>query len=199
MMSDLVKMSDQFGGLDMGTLIGGPLQAACRAQTMLAGATADFLTAVCMDKDQNGNLTAKTVNFSFKRAAQDNTGNPIMEDVSLNVPLLAVVKVPALSVDSVDVTFDMEVKSSESHTDSKNTDVGFDATAGLKVGPFSMNVSVKGSVSSHQENTRASDNSAKYHVEVHARQGDLPEGLARVLDMMAQAVTPLPPANKESA
>lgn len=188
----LVKMSEQFGGLDMGTLIGGPLQAACRAQTMLAGSTADFLTKVCMDTDSNGNLTAKTVNFSFQKASYDDSGNPVMEDVKLNVPLMAVVKVPALSIDSVDVTFDMEVKSSESHTDSKDTDIGFDAHAGLKIGPFSMDVSVKGSVASHQENTRASDNSAKYHVEVHASQGNLPEGLARVLDMMAQAVTPVP-------
>ncbi len=198
-MMSLVEMSGQFGGLDMGTLIGGPLQAACRAQTMLAGATADFLTKVCMDNDGNGRLTAKTVNFSFQRSNYNNDGKPVMEDVNLNVPLLAVVKVPALSVDAVDITFDMEVKSSESHADSNDTNVGFDANAGLKIGPFSMNVSVKGSVASHKENTRSSDNSAKYHVEVHASQGELPEGLARVLDMMAQAVTPLPPADKESA
>lgn len=110
----------------MGTLIGGPLQAACRAQTMLAGATADFLTKVYMDNDGNGRLTAKTVNFSFQRSNYNNDGKPVMEDVNLNVPLLAVVKVPALSVDVVDIRFDMEVKSSESHTDSNDTNAGFE-------------------------------------------------------------------------
>ena len=34
----LVKMAEEFGGLPMESLIGGPLQAACDAQTMLAGA-----------------------------------------------------------------------------------------------------------------------------------------------------------------
>lgn len=125
----LVEMSSQFGGLDMGSLIGGPLQAACRAQTMLAGATADFLTKVCMDDDGNGKLTAKTVNFSFQRSNYDNKGKPVMEDVNLNVP---VVKVPSLSVDTVDVTFDMEVKPSKSYEDRDDTNVGFDANAGLK-------------------------------------------------------------------
>lgn len=39
----LVKMAEEFGGLPMESLIGGPLQAACDAQTMLAGATAALL------------------------------------------------------------------------------------------------------------------------------------------------------------
>lgn len=42
----LVKMAEEFGGLPMESLIGGPLQAACDAQTMLAGATARFIEEV---------------------------------------------------------------------------------------------------------------------------------------------------------
>ena len=43
---------------------------------------------------------------------------------------------------------------------------------GLQIGPFSMKAKVKGSISSHKENTRKSDNSAKYHVQVRATQRD---------------------------
>lgn len=43
---------------------------------------------------------------------------------------------------------------------------------GLQIGPFSMKAKVKGSISSHKENTRKSDNSAKYHVQVRATQGE---------------------------
>jgi len=74
------------------------------------------------------------------------------------------------------------------------------ADASVGYGCFSLKVHVEGSVSSHKENTRSSDNSAKYHVEVHAEDRGMPEGLARVLDIMQQAITP-PPAkavtNKE--
>ena len=56
------------------------------------------------------------------------------------------------------------------------------------MGPFK--VSVSGSVSAHSSNTRSSDNSAKYHVDVSATNHGTPEGLARVLDMMAANVAP---------
>ena len=194
----LEKMSEQFGGLDMGSLIGGPLKAACDAQTMLARATSDFITNVCMTADEQGKLTAQTVNFSFKRATNDENGNPKMEDVDLNVPLLAVVKVPALSIDDVDVSFDMEVKSSESSKEIDDKQGELEANAGLKIGPFHMDVKIKGSISSHKENTRSSDNSVKYHVQVHASQGDLPEGLSRVLDIVSSAIAPITKENEEN-
>lgn len=195
------KMSDQFGGLDMSSLIGGPLKATCDAQAMLAKSTADFINNTCMTEitsDSNDSnkkvVTARTVNFSFKRPINDENskdGTPKMEDVDLTVPLLAIVKVPALAIDSVDISFDMEVKSSESSKEEEQTSGELSGSAGLKIGPFHMDVNIKGSISSHKENTRSSDKSAKYHVEVHASQGDLPEGLSRVLDIVNSAIAPI--------
>jgi len=40
------SMGDQFRGLPMGDLIGGPLTAACDAQVRLANATADFIKVI---------------------------------------------------------------------------------------------------------------------------------------------------------
>lgn len=190
------KISEQFGGLDMSSLIGGPLKATCDAQVMLSKSTADFINNACMTEitpDSNEPdkkvITARTVNFSFKRAVNDKNGDPKMEDVDLNVPpLLAVVEVPALAIDDVDVSFDMEVKSSESSKEIYDKKGDLEANAGLKIGPFHMDVKIKGSISSHKENTRSSDNSAKYYVEVHASQGNLPEGLSRVLDIVNSAI-----------
>ncbi len=54
----LVKMAEEFGGLPMESLIGGPLQAACDAQTMLAGATARFIEEV-------GAWLRKAINRSY--------------------------------------------------------------------------------------------------------------------------------------
>ncbi len=63
-----------------------------------------------------------------------------------------------------------------------------DYTDSMNLGIVKVNIS--GSVSSHSSNTRSSDNSAKYHVDVRATNHGTPEGLARVLDMMASAVSP---------
>lgn len=196
-----LPIANQFSGLDMAALIGGPLKAACDAQSMLARSTLNFIEEVGLEKaDENGVRRIRTANFSFNRATEDTgDGNVLNEEVEMKVPLLAIVNVPALSIEMVDITFDMEVKSSESSQSTNDKTGELDATAGLKIGPFSMNVKIKGSVSCHESNTRSSDNSAKYHVQVRANQQKTPEGLSRMLDILSSAVAPSSVKKKDLA
>ena len=46
-------------------------------------------------------------------------------------------------------------------------------------------------VSTAKEHTRSTDKSAKYHVEVHALDEGMPEGLSRVLDILQSAIAPV--------
>ena len=207
-MAELVNMSDQFQGLPMDSLIGGPLTAACDSQIKLARATADFIKVIGFlpptDNDLKDGSNAfgetRTAAFKFKRpvelpappAADGTPQAPIVgeEEVELEVPLLAIVNVPNLSVTSVDITFDMEVKSSFSATAGAATEASTSAEAGAGWGPFSAKVTVQGKVSAHAENTRSSDNSAKYHVQVRAEDKGMPEGMARVLDILQTSIAP---------
>lgn len=194
-MTELVDIASQFRGLPMADLIGAPLTAACDAQIRLANATADFIKYIGFEAPTTPGGTpdkTRTANFQFKRLKQDpaNPGVSTEEDVTLNVPLLAIVKVPSLAITKVDITFDMEVKSSFSAKESQDTAAKLTAEASAKIGPFSVTVHVEGSVAAHKENTRTSDNSAKYHVQVLAEDSGMPEGLARVLDMMQSAIQP---------
>jgi hypothetical protein len=66
--------------------------------------------------------------------------------------------------------------------------VGASLSGSLNLGIFKVNIS--GSVSVHQNQTRSSDNSAKYHVDLHATNHGTPEGLARVLDIIAASAAP---------
>ncbi len=202
MANGLVNMSDQFQGLPMSDLIGGPLKAACDAQIQLARGTSTFINTVGFDppdptKSPPGGAM-RYVDFKFERpreVADDSTSPPgtkvVAEKVRLTVPMLSILPIPNLQVDTVDVTFDMEVKSSTSHKDSKDAEIGFEAEAKLGYGPFSLSVKVHGKVSTHQENTRSSDNSAKYHVAVHATNHGMTEGLKRVFDIMASSIGPV--------
>lgn len=193
-MSELIDMASQFKGLPMADLIGSPLTAACDAQVKLAVATANFIKTIGFlppgadNKDPNAVGDVRIAKFGFSRNGENGK-----EDVELDVPLLAIVNVPALSVTRVDITFDMEVKSSSASKESSDASAKMSADATVGWGCFSLKVHVEGSVSSHKENTRSSDNSAKYHVEVHAEDRGMPEGLARVLDIMHQAITSPPP------
>lgn len=121
-------IANQFTGLPMASLIGGPLQAVADAQLSLANTTKNFIETVAFEqvdtgeKDKNNKPIVKTqirmVEFQYKRLVtpdgkDTSDGNPGIVDMQLSVPFISIVKVPSLFVDSVDITFDMEVKSSE--------------------------------------------------------------------------------------
>jgi len=190
-------IADQFKGLPMEDLIGGPLSAAVKASFNLAKSTADFVTQVGFEsKEVDGKTVAgnvRNVNFAFNRTGDD--GKP--ETVQMEVPMLTIVPIPSLQVDLVDITFDMEVKSSTSETDKFNASASASASASGGWGPFKAEVKISGSVSTSKENTRTSDTSAKYHVQVKAGSRDIPEGLSRVLDIMHQAIVPLKSETKK--
>ncbi len=190
-----MEIANQFKGLPMESLIGGPLKAACDANVLMAQATSNFINDVGFIPQvaEDGTTTPgapRMVDFSFERPGVDQEGAPTIELVKLKVPVLAVVPIPNLQVNNVDVSFDMEVKNSTSSREKLDMNASMEAQAKIGWGPVSATVKISGSVSSSKENTRSSDSSAKYHVEVNAKNFGVPEGLARVLDLMNQAAAP---------
>ena len=200
MAGELVDMAEQFRGLPMDQLIGSPLRAACDAQVQLASATADFIKTVGFlppsGGDKNGVGDIRQVKFSYTRNTTDpkDPSKSIPQKVELDVPLIAIVKVPNLSIKTVDITFDMEVKSHFATSESEDSKAGFSGDASYNMGFFSVSVHVEGSVAAHKEQTRSSDSSAKYHVEVRAEDNGIPEGLARVLEIINRSITDPPAA-----
>jgi hypothetical protein len=176
----------------MDQLIGGPLKAACSAQILLAKASSDFIKDVGLNDDGKGNMSARTVDFSFDKPVQAADGTTSVEKVDLQVPLLAIINTPSLSVKEADVRFTMEVKSSTSSKTTSDSKADLTAHAKYNAGLFSCDVTIHGSVANHSENSRKSDNSAKYDVKVIARDDGPPEGLMKVLDMLNDAIAPVP-------
>ena len=164
------SIANQFTGLPIENLIAAPLLAACEGQKALSQSSTQFITEVGMDKDGN----TKSVAFKYEDGS---------EKVVMDVPLLAIINVPSLSVSEVNVNFDMEVSTqsaSKSSTDSS-------ATASASVGFGCWKASFEGKVSHHSENSRSSDTSAKYTISVKAID-EKPEGLKRVFDMLNNSI-----------
>ena len=156
------NIANQFTGLPIENLISAPLLAAAEGQKSLASTTAAFITEVGMDDKGN----TKSVTFNY----DDGT-----EKVVLDVPLLSIINVPSLCVDSIDVEFNMEVQTQSS------TDVSTKVNASC--GFACWKASFEGKVSHHSESNRSSDTSAKYSISVKGKQ-EKPEGLMKVLDML---------------
>lgn len=185
-MAELRRMSDQFEGIPMEGLIGGPLEAAARAQINLARSTSDYINSVGFHSD--GSI--RNVDFKYEATDQRGDGTPYLKEITVTVPMLAVVPIPNLQIDTVDISFSMEIRESVVESSESDTRTERGRGEGEEEIEGSERVTIFGQAATHQQNTRTSDNSAKYNVEVRATNHGMPEGLLRVLDMMASSVAP---------
>lgn len=170
------------------SMIGGPLKACIDAQAMAAKTTWDFIQEVGLTVDpQTGEKKAVNVSFSFIQNGRT---------VQLNVPLLTIVPIPYIAINSIDINFKASISASSSsvteNTSSTSTDVGAEVTAGLKIGPFHMDAKINANYSSKKD-SKATEES-KYSVEytmdiaVKAGQDSMPAGLAKVLELLGNSL-----------
>lgn len=165
------------------SMIGGPLNACISAQAQAAQTTWQFIQQVGLNTDKDGNRSAVEVKFFFK-----NNG----KDTELRVPLLTIVPIPYIAINSIDINFKANISASSSsyQEDTSSTSAGGELTVGGKVGwgPFSVNLDMKANYSSKKDSKATQD--SKYSVEytmdiaVKAGQESMPAGLAKVLEIL---------------
>lgn len=188
-------VADKFRGLPMRDLIGSPLIAAAEAQEKLASTAWDFYHRIAYETDDNGNPTDKTRLLKFK------LNRPIIEDgvpgnvleQTVEAPFIGLVPIPSLLIDRIDVDFQMEVTDTNTEKSSSTTE----ASTSISAKWFTAKVEVAGKVSSARENTRSTNQTAKYQVHVTASQQPQTEGLSKLMDIMAACIEPVP-TNGES-
>ena len=215
----LVSMAQQFSGLPIDSLIAGPLLATAKANANMAFTQTQFLLDTCFNKTTTGSGTDTNINYTpimiqmeLSRgvitpgtpASPDGKSGPTetsIQNVStiFSLPLMTIMPLNSLAVDSLDVDFEMEVKSSageeQTDTSSKETSaqVGFEAKAGW--GPFSVTIHGSASYDSKESSTHSNhysrSNSAKYTIKVHAGQLPLPLGVITIIDAYAKNITPI--------
>ncbi len=104
-----MSIAEQFAGLEMESLIGGPLKVAEEVGSPAVSPTADFSHDVGIDAD--GKTSAASLSDEEQSADDTGTSNP--EEKKGIAPVLTNVPFPGLQIDKVNVCFEMEVKQSE--------------------------------------------------------------------------------------
>lgn len=180
------SIASQFAELPMGALIGGPLKAIIEAQTAAAVATADFIKNIGFKDGPDKLKEAVMVSFRYQQPVQGSDGTVSLTPAQIDAPLLAIMPIPCLLVSEARIAFQMTVTQSECSEKSTegSAELGFEAGWGWG------KVKVSGKISHKEAQTRKTDTSAKYDVEVKAAQAPVPEGLHRILDIFADAVKP---------
>ena len=220
----LLSMSQQFSGLPMEDLIGGPLNAAAKANAAMALTQTKFLLETCFERieipatdklPKQVNYKPVMIEMSLERGVlgyekkkdKDDKGQeieimaPVIQTVTtkFNLPMLTIIPINSLAVDTVDIGFEMEVKSSfsESEKTSTETEKKGEASIDTKLGWGPLSVSIKGSASYSSKDSATHDthyeksNSAKYTVNVHAGQLPVPKGVNTIIEAFTQAIQPI--------
>lgn len=182
------NVTDKFKGLPMRELIAAPLIAAAEAQQELAATAWNFYKQIAFDDDGK---TARVLEFDIKRPIQQDGVMTTMPQ-SVKAPFIGLVPIPSLLIDRVDVDSQMEV------TDTSNVKSTINAKVETKVSGKSWLISaeISGKVTTARENTRMTNQTAKYQIHVSASQQPQTEGLSKLMDIMASCIEPI---NTESS
>ena len=187
----MAGIADQFAGLPIEDLIVSPIIGMAKGQAKLNEVTWKYISEVAFVKDQDGKTTARSLDVEMNRVVTDgDTGEQTIQKLYNKVPMLPLVPLPSLAITSADIEFSMEVKTSEASKDTSSSENSYEVSAGGKWWGMSFNAKVAGKVATNKENTRSTDNSAKYNVKVHAEQLPATEGMLKLSDYLTQMLEP---------
>ena len=127
-----MAIADAFVGLPIETLILDPLLSAAKGQAALAQVTLDFVDALAFEESdgKDNSRKAKLLDIDLDRLANkpDGTMSNLVQKVQM--PLLPLVTIPNFSLDTMEIDFLMEVKTSEStNTSDKSESTSEDSTS----------------------------------------------------------------------
>jgi len=171
-----------------------------KGQAKLNDVTWKYINEVGFTTDKDGNTVPRSLDIQINRYVQV-AGQPAPELQSMKsmVPLLPLIPIPALAITQADIEFTMEIQQSDSSTNTSSSEV--DTTVDAKYKSWwglSVEASVTGKVASSKENTRKTDNSAKYDVKVHAEQLPPTEGMLKLSDALITMMDPVVIGNSTS-
>ncbi len=188
----MAGIADQFAGLPIEELIVSPIIGMAKGQAKLNEVTWKYISEVAFVKDEKTGVTsARSLDVEMNRVVTNGeTGEQEIQKLYNKVPMLPLVPLPSLAITSADIEFSMEVKTSEASKDTSTSENSYEASAGGSWWGMSFNAKVAGKVATNKENTRSTDNSAKYNVKVHAEQLPPTEGMLKLSDYLTQMLEP---------
>ena len=217
-MADITDRQQKAVGLisqiPFGAIIGGPLNAAVDAQGAAAAACYEFIKNVGFElepkkddagnvlKDSNGNAITvpgkvREITFRYERKTPAPAGAaaanpPLVATTEITVPLLTVMPLPFIRIESITVAYKVSITAEDTHTDATTSSFARAGEGGGSFGWGLWKAEFKASVSSKKDSTAT--NTSKYSVEqtmdvnVHAVQDDMPAGMAKVLEILTNAI-----------
>lgn len=173
------QATGQLSSLPFDNLIGGPLVAAVDASGQAAMSSYNFINTVGFD--ENGET--RMVTFTYEKND---------EKVNLTVPLLAILPIPFIRIESMNINFKANISADTSTKDTSSSSTATSAKLEASARYWFFKAKLNASVSTKRDSSSTRD--SKYSVEytmdvnVNAVQDDMPAGLSKVLGIMADSI-----------
>jgi hypothetical protein len=185
------QVSAEFEKLPLEYLVAIPLIAAVNAQSKSALATKEFIQSLIKD--------GKPITVDFSVNMQETlppvtTGaalQTITKNIQINAPLLSIVPVPHLRIDSLTTHFKYEISQVVKTTKEKAASAELGAQSGALLSPW-VSATLKGSVSSKSSEESMMNRSGILEITIHASEAPMPEGLAKILGILANSIQATP-------
>lgn len=180
-------VTEAFAGLPLGLLVCQPILEVAKGQLALCRVYIDQLFELAYIDPNDPEKGTRTISFTFDRLIIDKvTGKETTKTMTLNVPLISLVPMPAFTLDETTVDFNMEVK--ESTVDTNDSSSSITSTESFNF--WGCSATITGTVSANDSHTRNTDNTAKYTIHARAVQQPPTEGMAKLTSLFASSIEP---------
>ena len=179
-----MAVAGELQALPFGSLIGGPLDAAIEAQARAAVSSVNFIRQIGFNEDGS----VQNVTFTAKKGDVES---------EITVPLLTIVPIPFIRIDEMTIDFKANISSSTESEDKTVKSVNKEAKVSASARYLFFKANLEASISSKRdsESTKKSKYAVETTIDVHvyAVQDELPAGLSKMLNILADTIQ-APPA-----
>lgn len=185
----MANLVQELNSLDFSVYIGGPMQAAIKAQHDASMSQVNFIKEVGFEEGapEGGAKKLKYVDFIYTKSVPstaENNGNVTTSEVKLSVPLLCMLSIPSLRIDEMTIDFNAKLNSVETQSIASE----FQGSASISAKFWKVKFNASASYKKTNSSTSTTEKTYTLGVHVKAVNDELPAGLSKIMDMLEDAI-----------
>ncbi|EJL75674.1 MULTISPECIES: DUF2589 domain-containing protein [Chryseobacterium] len=184
----MANLVQELNSLDFSVYIGGPMQAAIKAQHDASLSQVNFIKEVGFvpGTTPTDPTQLRYVDFNYKKSVPtENAAEPFAtSEVTLKVPFLSMLTIPALRIDEMTIDFNAKLNSVET----QNVASEFQGSASISAKFWKVKFNASASYKKTNSSTSTTEKTYTLGVHVKAVNDELPAGLSRILDMLEDSI-----------
>lgn len=167
----------EFAKIPLDFIIATPLLTTIEAHKAAANTTLSFIESI---KD-------KSTEFNVKVSDKDANGNPVLVDKKITVPLLAIVKIPSLTFDSISVSFNYNISQVYKEEDKSAQNAELKVSTKGVLSKF-LDASLTGSIEHSRTRENVANRGGSLEIKIHVSETQIPSGLEKIINGMVESI-----------